>query len=144
MNGKAGQPGRRPPSPRTARSRAHLVSAALCSAGPATLRIPRCPPAPCSPARCLGFHCSVAAPPRPQLRVRVRRRRRLQIPTGLSALSLKILSSPRFGRTTTTDSLRDSKEGLGVPWARSRRGFIRPHPKYTIHNTLLCSLPFPH
>ena len=60
-------------------------------------------------------------------------------PLGLVSYNFK---RPKFGRTTTTDSLRDSKEGLGVPWGRSRSGFIRPHPKYPIQNTLYAHFLF--
>lgn len=89
LGGEADDP-RRPPPRHKARSPAHLVSRGPFSAGPATLRIPRCPPAPCSSARCLGFHRSAAAPPRSRLRVRARLSRRLQIPSGLAASLLAI------------------------------------------------------
>lgn len=79
---------RRSPISGKVESPAHLASAAPCSACPAALQIPRCLPAPCSPARCLGFHCSAAAPPRPPLRLRARLPRRLQVPSGPAAFSL--------------------------------------------------------
>lgn len=93
----AGQ-GRRPRHPRRPVKThnfsfpAHLESAAPTRPAGRS-RKPRCPPAPCSPVRCLGFHCSAPAPPRSQLRLRACFQWRLQVPSVSAAFKLINLSS---------------------------------------------------
>lgn len=114
------------PERRRATSRAHLRSAAPCSARPGRSPDPKMsarPPIACPPpARCFGFHRSAAAPPRPPLRLRAGVRTTNPVrPRGLLAPS---------GRENYNSRLAtgDFKGGGGV--FRGRRGVAGARPMY--------------